>query len=239
VKDLFSKTKSFISFSTTLIVMKKIIFLIIALAIVLAPIFVFAAGDYGLSETLNATGGALKKTVAGESDLPSVAGKIISAGLSLIAIIFFILFLYAGLTWMKAMGSSEDVEKAKKTLEAAVIGLVIVLGAYAATKFVFENINSSGGDGSGNVPAGEIADGTACKISNNKWAGPGVDLIGENGKFNCGPGKNSCKESDGECQPACRYSNKNAFCVKKGDESDDIKSGCPGEPGIVCSVLKK
>lgn len=103
------------------------------------------AQSYGLDETLGAInsgpeGEILPKTVAGKSTVPQVIGAIVGVGLSLVGLAFFALTLYAGFRWMIAMGNTEDVEKAKETLIAAIIGLGIVLAAYAVTSFVFSNL---------------------------------------------------------------------------------------------------
>ena len=62
---------------------------------------------------------------------------IISGFLSLLAMIFIILMLTAGYSWMTASGDEEKVTKAKKTIQRAIIGLVVIMAAYAITAFVF------------------------------------------------------------------------------------------------------
>jgi len=53
--------------------------------------------------------------------------------LGVIGIIFVILTIYAGATWMLSAGNEEKITKAKNILKASVIGLIIVLSAYAIT----------------------------------------------------------------------------------------------------------
>ena len=65
-----------------------------------------------------------------------LVGKIISAGLGLLGIVFLILMLYGGYTWMVARGSEEKVEKAKDLITAAIIGLIIIIGGYAIANLV-------------------------------------------------------------------------------------------------------
>ena len=50
---------------------------------------------------------------------------------------------------MTAAGNAERVDKAKTILTAASMGLVIVLSAYAITKFVFSSLGVGGGGGAG------------------------------------------------------------------------------------------
>ena len=70
--------------------------------------------------------GTLQETIA----------KIIRQVLGLLGIIFLILIIYAGLTWMTAAGDEGKIDRAKKIISAAIVGLAIVLAAYAITYFV-------------------------------------------------------------------------------------------------------
>lgn len=74
--------------------------------------------------------------VQNSGTLPEIVGRIINIALSLLGIIFLVLGVYAGFRWMTARGEKGDVEEAQKTLTNAVIGLVIVIAAYAISNFV-------------------------------------------------------------------------------------------------------
>lgn len=96
-----------------------------------------AQKDYGLS----ATGRAAEFTQSAETtDLNKVIGKIITGLLSLLAIVFFLLAFYAGLRWLTARGEKEYIDRAKGALEGAIIGLVIVLSAYAIVRFILSRV---------------------------------------------------------------------------------------------------
>jgi hypothetical protein len=64
------------------------------------------------------------------------ASLYIRYALQVVGIIFLVLMVYAGFLWMTAGGNEENVEKAKKLIMAAVIGIAIVLAAYSITYFV-------------------------------------------------------------------------------------------------------
>ncbi len=82
--------------------------------------------------------------VTGEPESPAAtAGRVINAGLSVVGIVFLVLMLYGGYLWMTARGKEERLEKAKNTLEAAIIGLIIALAAYGITYFVVSRIIAS------------------------------------------------------------------------------------------------
>ncbi len=82
----------------------------------------------------NADGTSDPKSVA--TDLPSAIGKVVGAILAFIGVLFLILIIYGGFTWMVARGNESEVTRAKDMIQAAVIGLVIVLAAYAITTYV-------------------------------------------------------------------------------------------------------
>ncbi len=93
-----------------------------------------ALAQYGLDETAGAAG--LQK----QGDLATLAGNVIGTALSMIGVLFFILMLYGGFLWMTARGKEDQANKAKETIIAAVIGMIIVLSAYAITNFVFQAV---------------------------------------------------------------------------------------------------
>lgn len=102
------------------------------------------------AEITNNTG--VVQTQAGYSDtvtVGTVVGTIIKAFLGLLGIIFVILMIIAGFNWMTAGGDEDKINKAKDTIRAAVIGLIIVVAAYAITYFVFANLPNAGDGSSG------------------------------------------------------------------------------------------
>jgi ABC-type spermidine/putrescine transport system permease subunit I len=78
-----------------------------------------------------------------DATLPGVAASLIKTFLSLLGIIFVGMILFAGYNWMTAMGEKDKVQKARDTLIAAAIGLVIIISAYAITTFLFEALKIS------------------------------------------------------------------------------------------------
>ena len=83
-----------------------------------------------LGKAANAAG------VKGDSELSTLIGAVISTALSLVGLIFLILMVYAGYLWMTARGEEDQIDKARKIIIAAIIGLVIVVSAYAITVLV-------------------------------------------------------------------------------------------------------
>jgi len=56
---------------------------------------------------------------------------------SFLGVIFIVLIIYGGVLWMTDQGNAKHKEKAKQVITEAIAGLVIVVAAYAITRFVF------------------------------------------------------------------------------------------------------
>lgn len=69
-------------------------------------------------------------------NIPQAIGRMVGAVLAFVGTLFFILIIYSGFTWMLARGNESEVQKAKDMLESSVIGLIIVLSAYAITAYI-------------------------------------------------------------------------------------------------------
>lgn len=100
------------------------------------------ADNYGLDKTISA-GDKLEKAFSvkaigtnAETFLSTRVGSIIGTLLSFLGVIFMVLVIYAGVLWMTARGAEAQVDKAKDILVNAIIGLILVLAAYAITAFV-------------------------------------------------------------------------------------------------------
>lgn len=103
-------------------------------------------GAYGLEDTASASG----LSASGVSNsVPTIIGDIIGTGLSLVSVLFFILMIYGGIRWMLARGKEEEVKKSLDTIISAIIGIIVVLAAYAITNFVFKAVGAGGGGGGG------------------------------------------------------------------------------------------
>lgn len=73
-----------------------------------------------------------------------IVSTLIGVVLSVLGIIFLVLIVVSGYQWMMAGGNEETIKSAKKRLTNAVIGLVIVLAAWAITVFIFRNLPLGG-----------------------------------------------------------------------------------------------
>lgn len=118
--------------------MKKIFLLLALLGLSFFPQPTFAV-NLGSQYTENARVQA-GFAQANETTLSQTIGGVIKAALSLVGTIFLALTVYAGFLWMTAAGDESKIEKAQNIIRAAVIGLVIALGAYGVTNFVVTKV---------------------------------------------------------------------------------------------------
>ena len=70
-----------------------------------------------------------------------VAANIIAIILGLVGIIFFVMILFSGYELMTSVGNEEVVGRAKKRLQYAIIGIVVISLSYIITIYVSELIN--------------------------------------------------------------------------------------------------
>ena len=118
----------------------KQVFIVSLLVIILVlPYFVFAT-DSALDKLEQVGTGGTGETgayqPAGETTIAEIMGAAVSAFLGLLGVIFIALIIYAGYYWMTAEGEEEKVIKAKDTIRQAIIGLVLVIAAYAIWAFI-------------------------------------------------------------------------------------------------------
>jgi len=70
--------------------------------------------------------------------------QLVRIALGFIGIIAVILIMYAGYVWMTSAGNNERIERAKKILTNAVIGLIIILAAFLIVSFIINQLLSTG-----------------------------------------------------------------------------------------------
>lgn len=66
--------------------------------------------------------------------------SIIAVVLSFLGVIFMVLMIYGGYMWMTASGDEQKIEKARDIIRSAIIGLIIVIAAYAISVFVISRL---------------------------------------------------------------------------------------------------
>ncbi len=133
---------------------KKIALLLALIAIffclssIISPVFAaslndaFKVKDGSPDDTLDSAADKAGYNI-GKTDIFVFVSKGISIGLSFIGVIFLLLLIYGGYLWMTDRGNEDQVAKAKKLIQAAVIGLIIVVAAYSISWFVINVLTQS------------------------------------------------------------------------------------------------
>ena len=119
-----------------MLIRKKITALIFSFAsvIFLLPTLVLAQveQDFG-TDTLSGI------ATASTRDLFEMVTGIINTVLYFLGAITILLFLYAGWLWFTSQGNKDKIEKAKKIMLSAIIGLAIIFSSYAVVNWIFKD----------------------------------------------------------------------------------------------------
>jgi hypothetical protein len=112
-------------------------------------IFVFIGIDAqaGLLTSDNVqTAAGMTREAAGFNNMSigDLVAQIFKIALSLLGVIFLIIMVFAGYRWMTASGNEEAITSSKAAIKRAIIGLIIVISAYAITHYVFSALPFSG-----------------------------------------------------------------------------------------------
>jgi len=70
-------------------------------------------------------------------------GVIVQAVLQLVGVIFLVLIIYGGFRWMTASGQEKQLREAEKIITHSIVGLMIVIAAYAISTFVVAELQKT------------------------------------------------------------------------------------------------
>ena len=84
--------------------------------------------------------GFADSTGLGQGELKSTIGSLINVGLSLLGVVAVVIILMGGFKWMTAGGNDEKVAEAKRLIIAGIIGIAIIMSAWAIARFVIESV---------------------------------------------------------------------------------------------------
>ena len=100
--------------------------------------------NFGVEQVQSGLGGSL-----GNKSLIATITSVINVALGLLGVIAVVIILIGGFKWMTAGGNEDKVAEARKLIFAGIIGLAIILAAWAIAKFVITSLSQA--TGSGNV----------------------------------------------------------------------------------------
>lgn len=102
---------------------------VLGLSTVLLLVF-SAFGGVASAQLIN-TGDVPSNIAAGGGDFRSIILNIVNFFLGFLGLISVIMVIYGGITYVTAAGNQESIDKAKKVIMYAIIGIVIVLISFA------------------------------------------------------------------------------------------------------------
>lgn len=100
-----------------------------------------SGGDFGL--------GFVSGKGLAEGSVESIIVSILNWVTGILGVVLVALLVYGGVTYMISQGNQEDIDKAKRILTYAIIGMVVVAAAYIIAQFVIGALtatNVTGGD---------------------------------------------------------------------------------------------
>jgi hypothetical protein len=81
--------------------------------------------------------------VLGKASLQQTVAKLINVALSMLGMIAVVIVLIGGFKWMTAGGNEEKVGEARKLIFAGIVGMAIILSAWAIARFVLVQLSTA------------------------------------------------------------------------------------------------
>jgi len=154
---------------------------VVTLCLLVLPSVIFAA-DLGF-ENNDSWVDSMKITRLDGGQVSGIVITVINAFLALLGVLAVSLIIYAGFSYMFSSGDPEKMKKAQGVIVTSVIGLVIIISAYAISNYVFTALNqATGGDeastnqntGAQLSPECSAVGGKACVPLGGDWGGYNV-----------------------------------------------------------------
>ena len=113
--------------------MKKQLLSLAILAGVIAPAVALGqSADFGTNY--------LSEVGLGTQDIRVTIVRLIKVALSILGVVVMVIIIAGGFRWMTAGGNDDSIAQAKKIISAGIVGLLIIIIAYALTNWVFTSI---------------------------------------------------------------------------------------------------
>ena len=123
--------------------MKKIIATILSLTTVLTLSLAVVGSANAATSTITTKDLGLEYGAAtglGSTDVRTTIASIIKVAMNLLGIVAVVIIVIGGFKWMTAGGNDDQVGEAKKWIFSGVIGLAIIVSAYALASFVINQL---------------------------------------------------------------------------------------------------
>lgn len=80
----------------------------------------------------------------GATSVQSLIGRAINGVMGVVGSLALLMFVYGGLLWMTSGGKDAQVKKGKDIILWSSVGMAVIFGAYALTKFIITALTNSG-----------------------------------------------------------------------------------------------
>ncbi|MBI4253171.1 hypothetical protein HY623_03285 [Candidatus Uhrbacteria bacterium] len=77
------------------------------------------------------------------TDIAAVIGNVVLTLLTILGVVFIVLIVFAGFRWMLAQGEEQKITEARNLIIHSIIGLLVVLAAYAISYFVISALQKA------------------------------------------------------------------------------------------------
>lgn len=101
-----------------------------------AAIMVFTIPIIALAQVSSPSDNIGGSVGLGTANLKTVIVNVISLALSFVGLVSVVMIILGGFQWMVSAGNEERIARAKKTISGAIVGIIIVLLAWAIVTFV-------------------------------------------------------------------------------------------------------
>jgi len=140
----------------------------ITFALVAMVLFIVLPVSSVQAQALNAGISEFNQSGSGlaSGNLVAIISRVINIALGFLSIVAVSIILYGGFRYMTANGVEENVQKAKKTITQAVIGLVIILLSWAIAAFIINTVSGATGVTSAPTTTGSQSSFTVSDLGN-------------------------------------------------------------------------
>src|SRR3989338_8753726 len=115
------------------------VLIVVSCALAVDSVQAQSFGEFKLYKYLDKVAGQTDDKAGGKigkADLPTIVGGILYGVLGFLGVACLLLIIYAGIRWTMAGGNEETVTSARQTIKYAIIVVIVILGAYAASIYI-------------------------------------------------------------------------------------------------------
>ncbi len=102
---------------------------------------ILAQASSAVEEGLGVAGEAAEYTT--NLELTTIVANIIDVILGLTGMAFVIILVYAGILYLTAAGEDKNIIKAKKLISSSILGIIIIIAAYAIARTIFAALSDA------------------------------------------------------------------------------------------------